>query len=389
MASLWKRSGSPYWFACFTGPRGERLKKSTKQTDRKKAMAVCLEWSRAADSARQGTLTEAQARKVVSEIIERATGEPLAFHTAESWLQGWMSGKEQTKAATTAARYSQVVRDFIAHLGKRANLNISHISAKDIQDFRDAELAAGKSPRTCNVILKVIGAGFNAARRQGLIANNPVEALEGLPYQQSEKETFSAEQISALLAAAPSEWKGAVLLAYYTGARLRDVSLMRWDSVDLPSRVIRFTPRKTQKSGKPVVVPLHPELENHLLELPSPERGSAFVFPTLAKKSVKGSGGEHGLSSTFKRIMANAGVISAVSHKGKGKGRATNSLSFHSLRHSFNSAMANAGVSQEVRQKLTGHASAEMNKIYTHHEIEPLRAAISLIPSVQTPTESK
>jgi integrase len=60
-------------------------------------------------------------------------------------------------------------------------------------------------------------------------------------------------------------------------------------------------------------------------------------------------------------------------------GRTLSSLSFHSLRHSFNSAMANAGVAQEIRQKLTGHSSAEMNKRYTHHELEPLRAAIGLI----------
>jgi integrase len=65
-------------------------------------------------------------------------------------------------------------------------------------------------------------------------------------------------------------------------------------------------------------------------------------------------------------------------------GRTLSSLSFHSLRHWFNSAMANAGISQEVRQKLTGHTSAETNKIYTHHDLEPLRAAIATIPSLST-----
>jgi len=44
--------------------------------------------------------------------------------------------------------------------------------------------------------------------------------------------------------------------------------------------------------------------------------------------------------------------------------------------------MANAGVSQEIRQKLTGHASAEMNAQYTHHELEPLRAAVRLLPPI-------
>jgi hypothetical protein len=44
--------------------------------------------------------------------------------------------------------------------------------------------------------------------------------------------------------------------------------------------------------------------------------------------------------------------------------------------------MANAGVSQEIRRKLTGHASAQMNAQYTHHELESLRAAVSVIPSI-------
>ena len=44
--------------------------------------------------------------------------------------------------------------------------------------------------------------------------------------------------------------------------------------------------------------------------------------------------------------------------------------------------MANAGVAQELRQKLTGHASAAMNAKYTHHELDALRAAVAVLPSV-------
>ena len=80
--------------------------------------------------------------------------------------------------------------------------------------------------------------------------------------------------------------------------------------------------------------------------------------------------------------MARAGIQGEIMRMAEGKGRTVRTLSFHSLRHSFNSAMANAGVSQEIRMKLTGHMSVEMNTGYTHHEIEPLRAAINIIPSV-------
>jgi hypothetical protein len=32
--------------------------------------------------------------------------------------------------------------------------------------------------------------------------------------------------------------------------------------------------------------------------------------------------------------------------------------------------------------KLTGHASADMNKIYTHHDVETLRDPVSKIPKL-------
>jgi len=58
-------------------------------------------------------------------------------------------------------------------------------------------------------------------------------------------------------------------------------------------------------------------------------------------------------------------------------------LSFHSFRHTLTSLMTNAGVSVEVRQNFTGHASAEMNAHYTHHEIETLRSAIGKLPTMR------
>ena len=144
----------------------------------------------------------------------------------------------------------------------------------------------------------------------------------------------------------------------------------------LPTRSSSFCPKKTRK---PVVIPLHSDLERHLLK--SPGVGRAFLFPSLAEKRT---GGKNGLSGQFKAIMEKAQIEGKITRH-TSEGRANASLSFHSLRHSFNSAMANAGVSQEIRQKLTGHTSAEMNTIYTHHELEPLRAAISVIPSLGVP----
>ena len=178
-----------------------------------------------------------------------------------------------------------------------------------------------------------------------------------------------------LLDSAPStDWKTLILIGYFTGARLRDCAEMIWDNVNLASDVIAYTQQKTNKR---VVVPLHPDLEAHLSALASTDSPEAHLCPTLANKD---SGGDTGLSVTFKSIMRNAG-IDTQTVPGMGL-RPFSKLSFHSLRHSFNSALANAGVTQELRMKLTGHTTVGVNTKYTHHELAPLRAAVSKLPSL-------
>jgi integrase len=349
------------------------LKKSTKQRDRKKAWEVCLAIERAENHARNGNLTEQAAKKIIGEILERTTGEPLHNYKVQDWLNHWLDMKEQVRASKTTARYRQVIRDFVASLGNRANLALAHITPKDVLAYRNSIIAANKTARTANLSVKVVSAAFNAAVRQHFIESNPATAVESLPVRAEERATFSAAQVSKLLRAAEGDWKGVILLGYCTGARLSDVANMRWSAIDLDQRLIRFIPSKTKK---PVTIPLHPDLERELLRKPG--IGKAFLFPSLAGK---GTGGKHGLSGRFAAIMEKADIEGKITRPVEG-GRATSNLSFHSLRHSFNSAMANAGISQEIRQKLTGHASAEMNARYTHHELAPLRAAIAAIPSI-------
>jgi integrase len=179
-----------------------------------------------------------------------------------------------------------------------------------------------------------------------------------------------------LIGAAESEdWKGAILCGYYTGLRLRDVADLQWNAINSEEQKITVTTRKTRKD---VTVPIHPQFASWLQEQ-TRGIGKAPVFPALAGKS---GAGKSGLSMQFKRIMERAGIRGRLLREANGEGRSQSSLSFHSLRHGFVSAMANAGVSQEIRQKLTGHASPQMNAQYTHHELEALRTAVSVIPSI-------
>jgi len=376
MASIHKdpRGKSPYWYCAYTLPNGKRAFKSTKKTERTKALEFCLVLERGSKMATAGNLTETRAKQLISEIVERAGGEPLVFRSCREFCQEWIESKATAKKADgTLIRYRKVIDDFLTHLGdKRANLSIASISPRDVQSFRDREVKVGKSEQTANLSLKTIRGVFISAHRQGLITTNPALAVDIFPTEQQQRDCFTNAQIKKLLAVAEEEWKTMILLGYYLGARLGDCSRMQWSNVDFTNKVIRYTPQKTKK-GKELVTPMMPELENHLLSLPSSDKADAFLCPNLAGKTT---GGNCGLSFTFKRLMETAGIIEEQSQKKPGEGRRFNPLGFHSLRHSFVSELANADVAAEVRQKISGHKSERVHDRYTHLETETKRRAM-------------
>ena len=375
---------TPFWIACFNGVgsdgRVRRFKRSTKTTDRKLAQKLADEWEALEKLAGEKRLTESQCRKVIAQMYERTVGEPLHFKTAREYLTEWVESKKNETELRAWLKYDQIVTDFLAHIGVKADRLLREITPADIRSYRDALKRKGLAAPTVNHAVKILRMPFKAAHDAGYIDINPNTKNTVRPVKDEarnvEKDVFTREQLSELVKAAPSEdWTGAILCGYYTGLRLRDIADLQWSAVDLEGRIIKVTTRKT---GKTVTVPIHPQFAAWL-DKQTRGIGKAPVFPTLAGKA---GGGKSGLSMAFRRIMERAKIKGRLLREANGVGRSQSSLSFHSLRHGFVSAMANAGVAQELRQKLTGHASAEMNAQYTHHELESLRAAVSVIPSI-------
>ena len=349
--------------------------RSTKQTDRTKALAVALEWERAGRLAMRGELVEAQARAVVADIMKRADiGETLQSTTITVHFREWLSTKEARKAASTAERYGSVVERFLASLGSRAGKPLTALTARDVDAFLNARLKEGVAPRTAILDVKIIRTALNAARRQGLIPTNPAEAVELPEAEGVERGTFTSAEVQMFVNAGAGEWKTLILMAYYTGARLSDCCRMAWEGVNLAGGSLAYTQKKT---GHKLTVPLHPDLLAHLSDLAGTDSTEPFIMPHMAELKP---GGRHGLSEGFKRIMRKAGV-DCQTVKGSGIRRQSR-RTFHALRHSFTSALANAGVPEEVRMKLTGHTTKAVHRGYTHHELETLRAAVGKLPGL-------
>ena len=342
---------------------------STKQEDRRLAQVAAAEFERMSRLARHGELAEAQARKIVSDLMARAGGgEQLRTVTIAGHFTGWLAGKEVTRSHGTAIRYAPVVRDFLASLGQRAGKSLSSLAAADVERYVTELGQRGLGGCTIRLHVATIRTALNTARRQGIIPSNVAEAVERPAVLERTKGTFTDAEIGLLVAAAGGEWKTMLLVGSFTGLRLSDCAGLEWKGVDLAAGTITTT---MQKTGKEITIPMHPSLLAHFETLAGTDAPEQFVMPTLAAKR---GGGRSGLSQGFTSLLRTAGVP-AVDAKG-------NPRSFHSLRHGFTSRLANAGIAPELRMKLTGHQSAAIHQGYTHLEMETLRGAVGKLPSL-------
>ena len=375
------RDRSKFWYWCYTAADGRRLKKSTKETDRRKAKLAGQAIEDGEALLKSGTASEDQLRRIFNEMRTRLTGKPVYDPSVKQWFERWRESEKPAVSASTLARYKQISDDFLDSIGPAANLRLEMLTTDEVLKFRESLVGKGMAPMTINLSLKILKRAFKVALDEGILGRNPVATVRTIRDRDKlEKGTFTPEQVAKLVAHAKGDWKGLILAGYYTGGRLADLARLKWSNVDLgEEKTITFFQRKTEgRSSRPrVKIPIHPQLEEHLLAGPMSDKPNAPVFPELYDKP---GSGKSGLSMAFRRIMEGAGIKSGIIRERQGTaGRSVSALSFHSLRHSFTSGLANAGVTPEIRQKLTGHADLKSHAIYTHHELETIRSAIETL----------
>ena len=412
MASLRRdpRGFSQYWYACISVPGKGQTQRSTRikatERNRNEAMAVAERWEReakhlgaalhlenrdavletfvtATQKAVTGEMTEATAREMLDRILEATGQTAIQTETTRAFSERWLKAQNIGLAASSKLSYALAVRLFLEHLGSVADKPLRSVLPKHIEIFKAARIETAVSAKTVDRDLKVIRSIFRAGVKQGHLSFDPSQTVSLVSRknkadaQTNTRETFRSDELDAILDAAQGDWRTAIFVARYTGARMGDCVKMRWSNFDLAADIIRYVDEKT---GKNYAVPIHKRLREHLASVPGRDHPTKSLCPSLAGKST---GGCNGLSKQFQAIMAKAGVEakrveSKVLHKAEGKkARTMARRSFHSIRHSYNTELANADVPQEIRRKLVGHADDATNDLYTHADISVFRAAIN------------
>ena len=379
MASVWQHPHSRFWIACFRDANGRQRRLSTKETNRRRALKIAEAYEHTSRELR----TKNQVRRVIARLHEELGGESICAISLRVFAQSWLATKQPEVSSSTLSFYTGSMTKFLSFLGSLANLPIEEITKASIVGYRNT-LAKNLSARSVNHDLTVVKMLFLAARRDGVISENPAEFVEAIRSRNSvsSRRVFSLPELRTVLDVADPEWRSMIMFGLYTGQRISDIASLTWGNIDPQKGELRLTTRKT---GKRLILPLAEPLLCHLESLPSSDDPHAPLHPR-AFKVLKEQGRSGTLSNQFSDLLALAGLRQRKNHASTGKGRHTcrlaNELGFHCLRKTATTLLHEAGVPQAVVMALIGHDSAEVHDIYIAVGKEALTKAAASLPEL-------
>ena len=324
-------------------------------------------WTRGRGRPAAGFLTEKDAiveldrvRREHDETIGRAHRPDRTFgDVAEDWLRH--GELKRGLKRSTLRDYRQVLDAYL--LPAFGSLPVHKVTTASIERWH----ADFRRSRTAEKVLMVLRAILGHALKRGWVPENAALGVEKHPVRYSgDYDLYSREEIEALIRHASSDQDAAVYAtAAMTGLRRGELVALRWRDVDFAGQAIRVRANYshgevvTPKSGKVRVVPMVPDVTQHLARLGQRERFTADEDPVFVS-----SIGGHIDASALRRRYATACKRAEL-----------RPLPFHSLRHHFGSIAVNRASLVQV-QAWMGHSHIQTTARYLHHRSQATDAAL-------------
>jgi integrase len=313
---------------------------------------------------------EKACERLIGKQAEGTYVDPSKMTAAEfvrSRIDQWEAAADIS--ARTAERYRQLTENQIApHLG---NKPLQKLTRLDIEAWHTTLRQGGLVARTIGHAHRVLGKALHDAEKDNLVVRNPCK-LQRAP-KVAETEMTIVHDVPAFISALQgSRFYAPAMIALFTGMRLGEVLALRWNHVDLDTKVIRvrealeqtgahgirFKAAKTKAGRRDITLPdilvdALREYRRHQLELwmqlgAGRRPDDALLFSDVDDKPLA----PKATSSRFSELTARIGMPD---------------VKFHALRHTHASQLIDAGVDIVTISKRLGHAKPDITlRVYAH-----------------------
>lgn len=232
-----------------------------------------------------------------------------------------------------------------------------------VRDWMVSLMDTGSGPASVNRKLSTLRTFYKYLRLTGVVESSPAALVKGpkkpkpLPYFVRESDMDNILDNHDFGNGYKAVRDRAMMAVFYeAGLRLAELVSLDVRDVDMPSRLIKVTGKRSKQR----IIPFGPDLESILTEYLSAREEFAG---TADGPFFLGTGG--GRIPRHQVYLTVHDVLSQESDVGK--------KSPHVLRHSFATSMLNNDAGLESVRELLGHDSVATTEIYTHTTFKELQ----------------
>lgn len=338
--------------------RGQRVKKSTRQKDRRQAQL--MEAAAKADLMRGITKLKQREERTVPSEFGRFVKEIFL-----PWFQNTHQGHPNSYH-----RHVTATKPLLKRFGSHKLQAINGGSVEDYKSVRATQVSrrTGRQfkPATVNRELAALRAIFSLAIKHKLVSENPVQGVRFLREDNEQMRVLSYDEEAQYLAAATPRLREIAQLILNTGLRPEEVYRLRREDVHLFEGYLHVPFGKTPAAKRNV--PLNKEATKLLAARLEKFGTDVYVFPS--KRDAK-------------RPM---GMIANTHHRTVERTKLP-WFRLYDLRHTFATRAVQSGMDLPTLAGILGHAKLNMVLRYAHPTPEHKRQAITKLE--QYVTESR
>ena len=336
--------------------------------------------------------TRLEAKKELAKLINGGKKPTDAKATVAERAEEWLTGEAKIRLkGSTYHGYRAAFQNYLLpHLG---HYRFAKLERKDVVALIGNLKESGLTRATIKSIVAPLRAMYYDAITEGELVGNPAVRLKRhLPASLDTKHTrakpLNGAELAHLLATVKDKmpyWYPMLLTAARTGMRLGELRALKWQNVDLHSRLIVVNQAmsrnvlSTTKSGKSREVHMSQHLTDTLRALQLQRRKEAmaegqseiaeFVFLTHAGTQLDDANFR---KNVFWRALSLAGL---------------RRVRFHDFRHSFGSLLIEQGEDLNYVKEQLGHHSITLTVDTYGHRFKDDRRAVDALD--ETPNGSK
>lgn len=227
----------------------------------------------------------------------------------------------------------------LSYFGKDAN--VLNIKPSDIEEFKLYMISSGRSVATANRYLAALKRAYNIMIKDDLIDYNPVCKVKFFIEDNIRDRVLSKQEWVKLYEQLSEINRKIVLVALQTAFRLHNVLYLRWEQINMSSRIIRLT--KNENKGKKIInVPITDILYEILMSLEPKQEGYVFVNPETGKPYTS-------IKNGFNAACRRAGI---------------KNFHFHDLRRTAATWLLENGVDLRTIQEILAHTNISTTERY-------------------------